>query len=83
MSANTSTRPTIPNPQPIETPVAVKDLPAAVNHAVSIGGVRYDLFQRDNNGLSQSGALLFRGRRILVYPRRYLAWMEARSAGQR
>lgn len=62
-----------------ETPVSAKNLPAAIGHAVSYGGVRHDLFLRESNGLAASGALVFRGRRILIYPRKYLAWMESRS----
>jgi hypothetical protein len=72
-----------PVPDAAELPVPVKDLPAALNGAVTIGGVRYDLFERGTNGLADSGALVFRGRRILIYPRRYLAWMDARSQARR
>ncbi len=63
----------------LETPCPIKELPAKLDHAVSLGGIRFDLFNRETNGLAESGALVFRGRRILAYPRRYLAWMEARS----
>lgn len=69
--------------QPIETPIPVKEIPDALNHAVTIGGVRFDLFNRSHNGLAESGALVFRGRRILMYPHRYLAWMESRSRARR
>lgn len=81
-----ATQPANPAPaaaDPIETPVPVKSLPAALNHAVTIGGVRYDLFNRDHNGLAESGALVFRGRRILIYPSRYLRWMEAQTQARR
>lgn len=67
----------LPEP-PIEVPVSPQDLPAALHDAISIGGVRYDLFRRTTNGLEASGALIYRGRRILIYPRRYLAWLESR-----
>ena len=83
MTTTKTTRPATATPEPIETPVPVKDLPAAINHAVTIGAVRYDLFERARNGLAESGALVFRGRRILIYPRRYLAWMETRSQARR
>lgn len=48
--------------------------------ALSYGGVRMDLFNRDSNGLTESGALIFRGRRILIDEDRYLAWL--RKQGQ-
>lgn len=62
-----------------EIPVRVKDLPAALNHVVTIGGIRADLFNRERNGLLASGALIFRGRHILAYPSRYLTWMASNS----
>jgi hypothetical protein len=83
MTATPANRQTTATPEPIETPVPVKDLPAALNHAVTIGGIRADLYNRDRNGLAGSGILVFRGRRILIYPRRYLAWMDARSQTRR
>jgi hypothetical protein len=81
------TTPTAAQPAPVaeaaELPVPVKDLPDAINNVVTIGGVRYDLFERDKNGLADSGALVFRGRRILIFPSRYVRWMEARSQARR
>lgn len=47
---------------------------------VTLGGVRMDLFKRDENGLAASGALIFRGRRILIDEDAYLKWL--RSVGQ-
>ena len=43
------------------------------------GGIRWDLFQRRDNGLSESGAVIRRGRRLLLDPAKYLEWMEDRS----
>lgn len=50
------------------------------NPGLTIGGVRFDLFNRDRNGLAESGALVFRGRRILIDEDRYLNWL--RTQGQ-
>lgn len=47
---------------------------------LTVGGVRLDLFKRDENGLAASGALVFRGRRILIDDELYLSWL--RSNGQ-
>lgn len=69
---------TLPAPDNAELPVPVKHLPAKLDNAVTIGGIRFDLFNRGTNGLEESGALVFRGRRILIYPSRYLRWMETR-----
>lgn len=52
------------------------------NPGLSIGGVRFDLFNRDRNGLTESGALVFRGRRILIDEDRYLAWLRDQSKRQ-
>lgn len=44
------------------------------------GGIRWDLYNRTTNGLAKSGAVMNRGRRILIDPDKYLSWMEDRSA---
>lgn len=43
--------------------------------ALTTGGVRFDLFNRNSNGLEASGAVVRRGRRILLHRERYLAWL--------
>lgn len=50
------------------------------NPGLSEGGVRWDLFHRDQNGLAATGAVIRRGRHLLLDEDRYLAWM--RTAGQ-
>jgi hypothetical protein len=40
----------------------------------------WDLFNRATNGLAESGAIIRRGRRILIDPERYLDWLAARTA---
>lgn len=56
----------------------VKQL-AAAEPALTVPGIRWDLFHRKTNGLEESGALVYRGRRILLIPDRYLAWMARRG----
>jgi hypothetical protein len=47
--------------------------------ALTRGGIRDDLFHRRSNGLESSGAVVYRGRRILLDRAKYLAWLSARS----
>jgi hypothetical protein len=43
------------------------------------GAIRDDLFHRRTNGLEESGALVYRGRRILLHRKRYVAWLLGKS----
>jgi hypothetical protein len=47
--------------------------------ALSEGGIRWDLHNRGTNGLAKSGAILQRGRRLLIDPERYLSWLASRG----
>lgn len=47
-----------------------KDIPA-----LSEGSIRWDLFNRQINGLVSSGAVVKHGRRILLWRNRYLEWL--------
>jgi hypothetical protein len=46
-----------------------------IEPALSIGAIRDDLFHRETNGLEASGAVVYRGRKILLHRERYLAWL--------
>ncbi|MEW8000949.1 MAG: hypothetical protein AB2795_20595 [Candidatus Thiodiazotropha endolucinida] len=43
--------------------------------ALTLGGIRWDIFNRNNNGLAESGALVKRGNRWWVIPDKYLSWL--------
>jgi hypothetical protein len=43
--------------------------------------VGFYLFQRATNGLEASGAVVYRGRRLLIDEDIYLSWMTSRSRG--
>ncbi len=43
---------------------------------LSVGGIRSDLFHRDVNGLTSSGAIIQRGRHLLIDEDLYLAWLK-------
>ena len=46
--------------------------------ALGKGAVRDDLFHRRTNGLEASGAVVQRGRRILIHREKYLSWLTGR-----
>lgn len=47
------------------------------------GGIRWDLFNADRNGLTASGAIIRRGRRILIDEDLYLDWLRSGGAKSR
>lgn len=75
----------------MSTAIAAKAIPAPSRLLLTVrqfaqqqpglaeGGIRWDLFNREKNGLAQSGAIFQRGRRILIDPERYLSWLERRG----
>lgn len=48
---------------------------AQIEPALSAGAIRFDLFNRQRNGLEAAGAVIYRGRRILLNRDRYLSWL--------
>jgi hypothetical protein len=49
------------------------------NPAFTPGGVRWDIFNAETNGLAESGAILRKGRRVYIVDDRYFAWLERQS----
>ncbi len=45
------------------------------------GKIRWDLFNRKSNGLEESGAVVNRGRRLLLDQDRYLDWLARGQKG--
>jgi len=45
----------------------------------SFGGLRWKVFNRNRNGLAESGALIRDGGRILIDDEKYLTWLHNRS----
>jgi len=65
---------------PSQVLYTVKQL-ADAEPALGVGAIREDLFYRETNGLEESGAIVQRGRRLLIHRERYLAWLiEGRAA---
>ncbi len=45
--------------------------------AFTKGGLRFQIFHADKNGLGASGAIVRMGRKILIDEEKYFAWIEA------
>jgi hypothetical protein len=43
--------------------------------ALTEGGIRWQIFNKDFNGLAHSGALVRVGARVLIDPDKYLGWL--------
>jgi hypothetical protein len=63
-------------PSPARVLLTVRQL-AETQPALTVGGIRWDLFNRDQNGLVQAGAIIKRGRKILIDPDRYMGWLDS------
>ena len=63
---------------PIAPPTlyTVKEL-AQAEPALPVGAIRADLIHRRTNGLAESGAVIRRGRLLLLHRERYMAWLLA------
>ena len=49
------------------------------NPAFTEGGLRWQIFHAATNGLSESGALLRIGRRVLIDEDRYFSWIDCQN----
>ena len=45
--------------------------------AFTVGGLRFQIFNADKNGLGASGAIVRMGRKILIDEAKYFAWIES------
>lgn len=45
--------------------------------AFTKGGLRFQIFNAETNGLGASGAIVRMGRKILIDEQKYFAWIEA------
>ena len=67
-------------PAPAFVPMTIKQF-AEEFPAISVGSIRWDIFNAKANGLEKSGAIIRRGRtgrRILLDRDRYLSWIAGR-----
>lgn len=49
------------------------------NNAFTEGGIRWLIFNEENNGLKESGAIYRVGRRVYVNPHKFFGWIEKRQ----
>jgi hypothetical protein len=49
------------------------------NPAFTHGGVRWDIFNAERNGLAATGAIIRKGRRIYIDVDAYFAWLRKQS----
>lgn len=68
-----------PDPHPLQTLFTVPQL-AHAEPALKEGSIRYDVHNRNRNGLAESGALVYRGSRILIHRELYLRWLMEEGA---
>jgi hypothetical protein len=47
--------------------------------AFSIGSIRSLIFFEDTNGLAKSGSIIRLGRKILINPTKFFAWVESKN----
>lgn len=77
--ANTNTRHPDAPPPPDVILCTVQQF-AGQQPALSEGSIRWAIFNAETNGLEESGALIRAGRRVLIDPVRYLAWLRTNPA---
>jgi len=53
----------------------VRTLAQKYPNVITEGGLRWEIFNKDSNGLKESGAILKRGRKILIDADRYFDWL--------
>lgn len=74
-------KPTIPPEQsaaaPIYSYLTVNQF-AQKHPAFTIGGLRFQIFNEESNGLKQAGAIIRNGRRVLIKESAYFSWLEAK-----
>jgi len=52
---------------------------AEQNPAFSIGGLRWQIFNSENNGLKEAGAIIRIGRKVLIDVEKYFQWVYAQQ----
>ena len=61
----------------------VRTLAQRYPDVITEGGLRWEIFNKDKNGLSESGAILKRGRKILIDTDRYFDWLYSQNRTQK
>jgi|SaaInlStandDraft_6_1057023.scaffolds.fasta_scaffold504795_1 hypothetical protein len=62
------------------TPVLLTVIQFSAKHLfVTPGGLRFQIFNANENGLEKSGAIVRIGRRVLINEEKYFAWIESQQ----
>lgn len=57
----------------------VRTLAQKYPDVITEGGLRWEIFNEEINGLKESGAILRRGRKVLIDTDRYFGWLYSQS----
>ncbi len=49
------------------------------HQAFTEGGIRHNIFHEKTNGLSESGAIVRNGRRVLINEGKFFIWLESQN----
>ena len=52
---------------------------AEKHQALTQGGIRWDIFNEDENGLKESGAIMRHGRKVLIDEALYFSWITGKD----
>lgn len=58
----------------------VRTLSQKYPNVITEGGLRWEIFNSDKNGLTESGAIIRRGRKLLIDTDRYFAWVYSQNS---
>jgi hypothetical protein len=59
--------------------LAVKPFQTKHSDAFTTGGLRALIFNEENNGLKESGAILRIGRKVLINEDKFFGWVESQN----
>jgi hypothetical protein len=68
-----------PVPYESDTLLSIKQMEENVP-ALTLGGIRWDIFRASENGLKESGAMVKHGARVFLWRNRYLEWLSSGCA---
>lgn len=49
------------------------------NPAFTEGGIRFEIFNEETNGLKKAGAIVRNGRKVLIHVPRYFRWLDRKN----
>lgn len=58
----------------------VRTLAQKHRDVITEGGLRWEIFNEKNNGLAESGAIIRRGRKVMIDTDRYFKWLYSQKS---